>query len=69
MTKLVNQPSAAPTRKWWAFVIAGMVVNGAFGALDAAWPEHPFGPYKADIIGWAVVVVGAASAYFTRNRA
>jgi len=69
MAKLVNQPTAAPTRKWWAFVIAGVVVNGAFGALDAAWPDHPFTPYKAEVIGWAVVVVGAISGYFTRNRA
>jgi hypothetical protein len=45
-----------------------VVVNGAFGALDAAWPDHPLGPYKAEVIGWGVVAVGAISGYFTRNR-
>jgi len=66
---LVNQPSAAPTRKWWALVIAGFVVNGGFGALDALWPDHPFAPYKAEIIGWAVLGVSAVAAYMTKNRA
>jgi lysozyme len=66
---LVNQPTAAPTRKWWALVLAGFVVNGAFGALDAFWPDHPFAPYKAEIIGWAVLAVSAVAAYMTKNRA
>ena len=69
MTQLVNQPNAMPTRKWWSFVIAGAVVNAAFGALDAAWPGHPFEPYRADLIGWAVIAVGAIAAYFTKNKA
>jgi hypothetical protein len=66
---LKNQPTAAPSRKWWALVIAGVLVNAAYGALDAVWPAHPFAPYKAEIIGWVVLAVGAASAYMTRNRA
>ena len=66
---LANQPTAAPTRKWWALVIAGVVVNGAFGALDVLWPDHPFTPYRGEVTGWAVLGVSAIAAYLTKNRA
>jgi predicted outer membrane lipoprotein len=69
MSDLVNQPSAAPTRKWWAGVIAGVLVNAAFGVLDAVWPDHPFDPYKADLIGWVTMGAMAFAAYMARNRA
>lgn len=66
---LINQPSAMPTRKWWAGLIAGVLVNAGFGALDFVWPDHPFAPYKADAIGFATVGVMSVTMYFTRNRA
>ncbi len=66
---LVNQPSAAPQRKWWAALIAGVLVNAAYGAADFLWPGHPFEPYKGEIIGWTVVVVGSIAHYFTREKA
>jgi hypothetical protein len=69
MNPLVNQPTGAPTRKWWAGVLAGVIVNAAYGAADAIWPGHPFDPYKADIIGWATVGSMALAAYMTKNRA
>ena len=69
MKPLVDQPSAAPSRKWWAGALAAVLVNGAFGFLDAVWPDHPFAPYKADLIGWAVAGIMLASQYLTRNRA
>lgn len=66
---LVNQPTAAPSRKWWAGLIAGVVVNAAYGALDVLWPGHPFEPYKGEIIGWVVLGVALAAGYFSRNKA
>ena len=66
---LVNQPSAMPTRKWWAGLIAGVLVNAAFGALDVLWPDHPFAPYRADAIGYVTVAVMSGAAYLVRNRA
>jgi intracellular septation protein A len=69
MSDLVNQPSWAPTRKWWAGALAMVVANVGFGVLDAAWPDHPFTPYKADIIGWLVGVFMLIAAWFARNRA
>jgi predicted outer membrane lipoprotein len=69
MSDLVNQPSAAPTRKWWAGVLAGVIVNAAFGVLDAVWPDHPFNPYKADLIGWVTIGAMSFAAYMARNRA
>jgi hypothetical protein len=67
---LVNQPTLAPQRKWWwAALIAGILVNAAYGAADFMWPGHPFEPYKGEIIGWTVVLVGSVVHYFTRERA
>lgn len=66
---LVNQPTSAPSRKWWALVIGGVIVNAAYGAVDVMWPGHPFEPYKGEIIGWATVTVSAIAAYYTRNKA
>ncbi len=66
---LVNQPTAAPSRKWWAGLIAGVLVNAAYGAADYLWPGHPFEPYKGEAIGWAVLAVTLVTQYFSRNRA
>lgn len=66
---LVNQPTAAPSRKWWAGLIAGVIVNAAYGAADYLWPGHPFEPYKGEAIGWAVLAVTLVAQYFSRNRA
>ncbi|MFN7881707.1 MAG: hypothetical protein ACK5PF_01640 [bacterium] len=65
---LKDQPSAAPTRKMWAVILSGALVNAAFGALDVMWPDHPLGPYKAEFIGWTVLGVSAIAGYMTRNR-
>lgn len=66
---LVNQPTAAPSRKWWAGLIAGVIVNAAYGAADYLWPGHPFEPYKGEAIGWAVLAVTLVTQYFSRNKA
>ena len=66
---LVNQPTAAPSRKWWAGLIAGVLVNAAYGAADYLWPGHPFEPYKGEAIGWTVLAVTLVTQYFSRNRA
>lgn len=67
-TVLVNQPSSAPTRKWWAGAIAGAAVNAAYGVMESLWPDHPFAPYKAEIIGYVTMGVMLIVQYFTRNR-
>lgn len=39
---LMEQPSAMPTRKMWAVIIAGACIGAAQTALALLWPEHPF---------------------------
>jgi lysozyme family protein len=66
---LVNQPTLEPSRKWWFGLMAGVLVNAAYGVLDQVFPGHPFNEFKADIIGWVTVAAMSASAYLARNRA
>jgi hypothetical protein len=66
---LVDQPSAAPTRKWWAGLLAGVVVNMIYAVLDYTLPGHPFTEFKAEAIGWLTTGAMAGAAYMTKNRA
>ena len=69
MTKLVNQPSAWPTRKLWAVIIAGMAVSGIRAALSVLWPDHPFEPFLVELGPWIQTGVMALAGYMTRNEA
>jgi hypothetical protein len=65
---LTDQPSAAPTRKWWAMMIAGAVVGAAYAVLDTVWPGHPLEPFKAEAVASTMILVQGVVTYMTRNR-
>jgi hypothetical protein len=69
MSDLQNQPTAWPTRKLWAVIIAGMVVSGIRVALDEFMPGHQFEPLLLEAGPWLQTGLMAAAGYFTRNRA
>ena len=65
-TVLVDQPTAAPTRKLTATGIGGIVAIGILAALDAWMPG--IGQYLSEPVYAAVALVsGLISGYFTRN--
>jgi hypothetical protein len=65
---LVNQPTAMPTRKVIAGTLSGAIVAGILAFMQVYNPATyvAFGPV---IQQFAPVVIGAVTAYFTRNRA
>lgn len=66
---LVNQPTARPTRKVLAVIVAGMVMGLIQALLKEYWPDHPFAPMLAE---WDVSIqtaVMVAAGYLTRERA
>jgi hypothetical protein len=65
---LIKQPTAKPTRKWVAMIIAGMVVGGVSTALDIFWPGHPFQPLMDDLGMYVQLAVIGFVGYMTRNR-
>jgi len=66
---LVNQPTAWPTRKLWAVIIAGMLVGAIRGGLGAFWPDHPFEPFLIEAGPWIQTALMGLAGYFTRNKA
>lgn len=66
---LKTQPTASPTRKMLAVILAGMVMGTIQAVLKEYWPDHPFAPMLAQ---WDVAIQTAAmiaAGYFTRDRA
>lgn len=66
---LQNQPTAAPTRKIAAVIIAGMVVGGVQSALNIFWPDHPFAPIMQDLDLWIQTGVMILAGYMTKEKA
>jgi hypothetical protein len=69
MSDLSNQPTAWPTRKLWAVIIAGMIVSGIRTGLAEVWPDHPFEPFLVELGPWLQTGVMAAAGYMVRNKA
>ncbi len=65
---LVQQPTARPTRKWIAMILAGMIVGGVNTFLNAFWPGHPFAPLMQDFGMYVQLGILGVVTYFTRNR-
>lgn len=63
---LIDQPTAAPTRKVTAFAVAGGITAAIMAALEYFSPDmaKALGPLVAQAVP---VVVGFVAAYFTRN--
>lgn len=66
MPELVKQPSAKPTRKVAAMIIATFVVQGVMGVLEQYFPGVTAAlPAKE----WIAALVPVIAAYMTRDRA
>lgn len=69
MTQLVDQPSAAPTRKMSAVAIGGFVGAILVGAIRRWTPEFDAPGITDFILLGAPVAVGWVAGWFTRERA
>lgn len=69
MSQLVNQPSAAPTRKMNAVAIGGVIGAIAVGSIRRWAPEFDAPGITDFIMFTAPVVVGWVAGWFTRERA
>jgi hypothetical protein len=71
MAELKNQPTAWPTRKLWAVILAGMVVSGFRSGLGEVSPglAEQLEPLLVEAGPWLQTGLMAAAGYFTRNRA
>lgn len=70
MTKpLINQPSAAPSRKWWVGLLAGAATGAISGAAAVLWPDADLTPLLQQVDKWVTLGVAFAAAYMARNRA
>lgn len=68
MPNLVNQPTAAPTRKLQAVGIAGAITAAIIAGVNAYWPG--IGDQFSPAIGAGVAtVISFVAGYFTRNSA
>lgn len=66
MSELVKQPSAKPTRKVAAMIIATFVVQGFLGVLEHYFPGISIAlPAKE----WIAAMVPVIAAYMTKDRA
>lgn len=66
---LVDQASAAPTRKLWAVIISGLVMSVLRSLLVTYLPDLPADDILLQIAPYVQVGVMAAAGYLTRNRA
>jgi hypothetical protein len=68
VSNLVNQPSAMPTRKLWAVIVAGMAVSAIRVTLTEFFPGHEFEPFLMELGPWVQTGIMALAGYFTRNK-
>lgn len=62
---LVDQPTAAPTRKMWAVILAAFLVNGLIGTAEYFFPDLTgLLPATEWIDALAMIMAG----YFVRER-
>lgn len=69
MTTKINQPTANPTRKLWAVIIAGVVTAAAQGLLEAYAPDLPIADMIQQLDLWVQAAIMIAAGYITRERA
>lgn len=67
--RLVNQPTAMPTRKLMAAMIAGAVTGVVVPLLTRALPPSEAAQLLAGADAWIQYGSMVAAAYLTRNRA
>lgn len=66
MTDLKTQPTAAPTRKLWAVILATFLVQGTLGVLDHFLPGLGKSIPAADYIA---LLVPLLAGYWVKDRA
>ncbi len=69
MTQLVNQPTARPTRKMNAVLIAAALVGAARSALTALYPDLDLGPVVTMVQPFVEAAVVWLAGYMTKERA
>ena len=67
MQRLVNQATAAPTRKVKATGIAGALTAAALGALHW-WSPELASVLAAPVEAWIVAVVATVAGYMTHDK-
>ena len=66
---LKTQPTAAPSRKMWAVIAAGIVTGALQGGLAAAFPDADFTALVDQAGPWITAAVMAIAGYMTKDRA
>ena len=69
MTRFVDQPTAAPTRKLGVGLIAAIIVGALQGGIQAAFPETDLSEALAPLAPLITTAVFFVAGYFTRERA
>lgn len=69
MTRLVNQPSAAPTRKIGVGLIAAVIVAAVQGGAQVVLPQTDLSEIMAALGPWITTAVYFIAGYLTRERA
>ena len=68
MTKIkVNQPTAAPNRKIWAVIIAGIVTAAAQAILTEYAPDLPIADMIQQLDVWVQAAIMVIAGYMTRE--
>ena len=65
---LQTQATAAPSRKMWAVIVAGVVVGAIQGGLSAAFPDADFTALVEQAGPWITAAVMSIAGYMTRDR-
>lgn len=67
MTRLVTQPTAAPTRKMWAVILSGIVTATVQTLLETYAPDLPVTEILAQVDVWVQALVMAGFGYAVRE--
>ena len=68
MTRLVSQPTAAPTRKMLAVILSGIVTATLQTLLETYAPSLPITEIVAQIDVWMQALIMAGFGYAVRER-
>jgi hypothetical protein len=68
MTRLVTQPTAAPTRKMLAVILSGIVTATVQTLLETYAPGLPITEVVAQIDVWVQALVMAGFGYAVKDR-
>ena len=67
--RLVNQPTAKPTRKVKASFVGGILAAAIIGGLQYAFPGYDLGPFTEPVAVVIAALIGPVMGYMARERA